>query len=65
MRFCQRMIAWLWAAGLLIKLCPVGGERYPDEAQHCPLHHVQLTEIATACARSAMDRWIVDTEVVG
>ena len=29
----------------VVKLCPVGGERYPEEARDCPIHHVQLTEL--------------------
>lgn len=30
------------------KLCPVGGERYPEEARDCPIHHVPLTELMLA-----------------
>ena len=29
----------------VVKLCPVGGERYPEEARDCPIHHVPLTEL--------------------
>ena len=32
----------------VLKLCPVGGERYPEEARDCPIHHVQLTELMLA-----------------
>ena len=34
-----------------VKLCPVGGERYPEEARDCPIHHVPLIELIIARAR--------------
>jgi len=35
----------------ILKLCPVGGERYPEEARDCPVHHVPLTDLMLACLR--------------
>ena len=35
----------------ILKLCPVGGERYPEEARDCPIHHVPLTELMLARLR--------------
>ena len=35
----------------VLKLCPVGGERYPEEARDCPIHHVPLTELRVARLR--------------
>jgi len=35
----------------ILKFCPVGGERYPDEARDCPIHHVPLTELMLAHLR--------------
>ena len=35
----------------ILKLCPVGGERYPKEARDCPIHHVPLTELMLARLR--------------
>ena len=29
----------------VLKLCPVGGERYPEEARDCPIHHVPLIDL--------------------
>ena len=34
-----------------VRLCPVGGERYPEEARDCPIHHVPLTELMLARLR--------------
>ncbi|MBI3011863.1 MAG: hypothetical protein HYY58_05190 [Candidatus Omnitrophica bacterium] len=35
----------------VVRLCPVGGERYPEEARDCPIHHVPLTELMLARLR--------------
>lgn len=35
----------------VLKLCPVGGERYPEEARDCPIHQVPLTELMLARLR--------------
>ncbi|HBQ38946.1 MAG: hypothetical protein A2Z92_04855 [Omnitrophica WOR_2 bacterium GWA2_63_20] len=35
----------------VVRLCPVGGERYPEEARGCPIHHVPLTELMLARLR--------------
>jgi hypothetical protein len=35
----------------VLKLCPVGGERYPEEARDCPIHHVPLTDLMLARLR--------------
>ena len=32
----------------VVRLCPVGGERYPEEARDCPVHHVPLTDLVLA-----------------
>jgi len=35
----------------VVRLCPVGGERYPEEARDCPIHQVPLTDLMLACLR--------------
>ena len=35
----------------VVTLCPVGGQRYPEETRDCPIHHVPLLELIIARAR--------------